>query len=193
MTQQAWWWSGAVAGTLACGLAVHPATLHAQPQPTRIELDAATLAARTDAARSIIPLLEDVKRRVNPGVQAQTGGGSPTSPFTGMPTTVFSVTIAKRPPVDPQVVQAMDRLLKWEPANRSAEYEAALFDRWFEELSAKASALGTQRGLVSCDAGCVARMMISLDETWGALERERAEVRDQVLLDTLTEAVKGRK
>ncbi|MCC7242046.1 MAG: penicillin acylase family protein [Acidobacteria bacterium] len=189
MTYQGWFRS-ATAVALAGGLLVAPAAPRARQQPTPIELDAATLAARTDAARAIIPLLGDVKRRVEPGVQAQTGTGSPTSPFTGTPTTVFSVTLSKRPPADPQVVQAMDRLLKWEPGNRSAEYEAALFDRWFERLSSRASAQGTQRGLVSCDAGCVARTMTSLDGTWGKTDAERAEARDEVLLETLAEAVK---
>lgn len=189
MTYRAWLRSASVA-MLAGGLSLATSVLVAQQQPAPIELDASTLAARTEAARAIIPLLEDVKRRIEPGIQAQMGAGSPTSPFTGTPTTVFSVTLSKRPPVDPQVVQAIDRLLKWEPGNRSAEYEAALFDRWFAELSEKASALGTQRGLVSCDAGCVARTMTALDETWGKTESQRAEVRDQVLLDTFTDAVK---
>jgi hypothetical protein len=189
MRQRTWSRSVAVAAILVCGLA--PSSPGAQQPPTRIELDAATLAARTDAARSIIPLLDDVKRRVESRTQAEVGGGAPPSPFTGRTSTVFSVTLSKRPPVAPQVVQAMDRLLKWEPGNRSAEYEATLFDRWFEQLSAKASALGTQRGIVACDAGCVARTMTALDETWGTAESERAEARDEALLEALTEAVKA--
>lgn len=191
MSERAWRWVAAVVAA-ACAIAVQAPLVRAQQPPTRIELDAATLAARTDAARAIIPLLEDVRRRADAGMQAQVGGGAPPSPFTGQPTTVFSVTLSRRKAVDPQVVSAMDRLLKWEPGNRSAEYEAALFDRWFDQLSAKASALGTQRGLVSCDAGCVARTMTSLDETWGR-ESGRAEARDEVLLETLAEAVKEKK
>jgi len=163
-------------------------SLHAQQPTTRIELDAATMAARTDAARAIIPLLHDVRERATSRMQVDTGGAPP-SPFTGTQTTLFSVTLGKRKPVDPQVVEAIDRLLKWEPGNRSATYEAALFDRWFDQLSARASSISTQRGQVSCDTACVARTMTALDETWGKAS-DRAETRDEVLLETLVEAVK---
>lgn len=191
MKQRAGFWT-MVAALVAGLVGLGPTAKAAQQQPQRIELDAATMAARTDAARAVIPLLGDIKERADAGVQAQVGGGAPPSPFTGQPTTVFSVTLSKRKPVDPQVVSAMERLLKWEPGNRSAEYESALFDRWFEQLSVRASAIATRQGLVSCDASCVTRTLTALDESWGKTERARAEARDEVLLETLTEAVKGK-
>jgi hypothetical protein len=48
------------------------ASVQAQ-QPKPIELDATTLAARTEAARSLVPLLEDVKKRATAPVNVQQG------------------------------------------------------------------------------------------------------------------------
>jgi hypothetical protein len=164
-----------------------------QQPPRPIELDAATLAARTEAARTLIPLLADVKEKAT--ARYQVGRGSvPDSPFAGTQTTAVAITIGKKNvPVDPQVVQAMDKLLGWEPGDRSAAEEAALFDAWLSQLSRRASAIATKRGQVSCDTDCVVKTMTSLDDGWGSAEKQRPDNRDQVLLETFTEAVKGKK
>jgi hypothetical protein len=185
------------AGLLAVtfGVLAFGAGLSAQSQqpPQPIELDATTLAARTEAARTLIPLLEDVKEKAT--ARYQVGRGSvPDSPFAGTQTTAVAITIGKKnTPVDPQVVQAMDRLLQWEPGDRSASEEAALFDAWLAQLSRRASTIATKRGQVSCDTDCVVKTMTSLDDGWGSAEKQRPENRDQVLLETFTEAVKGKK
>ena len=165
----------------------------AQPTPRAIELDAATLAARTEAARTLIPLLEDVREKAT--ARYQVGKGSvPDSPFAGTQTTAVAITIGRKStPVDSQVVQAMDKLLGWEPGDRSATEEAALFDEWLSQLSGRASAIATKRGQVSCDTECVVKTMVSLDDGWGSAEMQRPDNRDQVLLETFTEAVKKKK
>jgi hypothetical protein len=175
---------------IMCTVVLEPGlTRDATQQPRTIELDAETLAARTDAARSLIPLLEGVRRRTQSRVDVQRGT-VPDSPFAGTQTTLFAISLGKRSvAVDPQVVKAMDRLLAWEPGNRAAEVEAALFDEWLDWLTVKTSALATRKGLVLCDARCVTQTMTQLDETWGSSASERAEFRDQLLLDALTEAV----
>lgn len=159
-------------------------------QPKSIELDATTLAARTQAARSLVPLLEDVKKRATAPVNVQQGNPPP-SPFTGQQSTFLSFSISKRPPVDPRVVQAMDRLLKWTPGDRSDEAQARLFDEWLNQLSRKATGLKLQTSAVACDTQCVVETMTQLDDTWGDATRDRAEQRDGVLLDALNEAVKN--
>jgi hypothetical protein len=162
-------------------------------QPRTIELDAATLAARTEAARSLVPLLQDVKRRAESRVTVQPGGATADSPFAGTNTTLFAMTIGqKSTPVDPQVVQAMDRLLKWQPGDRTVP-EAALFDEWLNQLSRKATALSVQSSATACDTECVVSTMTRLNETWGESTRQRAEVRDQALLEAFTDAVKRTK
>lgn len=164
-----------------------------QQPPRTIELDAATMAAHTEAARTLIPLLEDVKEKAVARYQTEKGS-VPDSPFAGTQTTLFAVTVGKKnQPVDPQVVQAMERLLKWEPGNRSSTEDAALFDAWMAELSKRASAIATKRGVVSCDTGCVVKTVTSLDDAWGAAEKQRPDNRDQMLLETFTEAVKRKK
>lgn len=164
-----------------------------QQQPRPIELDAATLAARTEAARSLIPLLGDVKEKAQARYQVERGS-VPDSPFAGTQTTAVAITIGKKnAPTDPQVIKAMEQLLDWEPGDRSNTEQAALFDAWLAQLSRRASAIATKRGLVSCDTDCVVKTMTALDEGWGTAERQRPENRDQVLLDTFTDAVKGKK
>jgi len=172
-------------------LVASPAIAAPQQSPS-IELDATTLAERTQAARSLLPLLQDVKRRAESRTTVQTGGANNTSPFTGTNTTLFAVTIGqKNTPVDPQVVEALNRLVKWEPGDRTAA-EAALFDEWLNQLSRKATALTVQSS-AACDTNCVVATMTKLDETWGESARQRAETRDQALLEALTQAVKGTK
>jgi hypothetical protein len=165
----------------------------AQQQPQVIDLDAATVAAHTEAARDLIPLLEPVKEKAVSRYQVEKGS-VPDSPFTGTQTTVFAVTLGKKnQPVDPQVVQAMEKLLGWEPADRTATEEAALFDAWMAELSKRASAIATKRGIVACDTGCVVQTITALDDAWGKDARERSANRDQVLYETFVEAVKKRR
>ncbi len=172
--------------------AMLPPHVAAQQPPRPIELDAATIASRTEAARSLIPLLEDVKEKAE--ARYEVGKGSvPDSPFTGTQTTAVAITIGKKNnPPDPEVVRAMERLLQWEPGNRADAEQAALFDAWLAALSSRASSMATKRGLVSCDTGCVVEMMTQLDDRWGA-DKQRSDDRDQVLLDAFVEAVKQRK
>jgi len=40
-----------------------------------------------------------------------------------------------------------------------------------------------------CDVNCVVKRMTTLDETWGSSPRNRADVRDELLLDALKVAV----
>lgn len=164
-----------------------------QQPPRPIELDAATLAARTEAARELIPLLEEVKTKATQRYQVERGS-VPDSPFAGTQTTAVAITIGrKNQPPDPQVIKAMEQLLEWEPGDRSDIEQAALFDAWLAQLSRRASAIATKRGQVSCDTECVVKTMTALDDGWGSAERQRGENRDQVLLDTFTDAVKRKR
>jgi hypothetical protein len=167
----------------------------AAQQPGRpVELDAATVAMRADAARNLVPLLEDVKKRAVNRTQIQMGGGAPDSPFAGTQTTLLSMTVSKRDTVvDPQVIQAMDRLMKWQAGDRASSADAALFDAWLSELSSKATALSLQSSGGACDTDCVVRTMTQLNERWGESPRTRGELRDQALLEALTAAVKSTK
>ena len=87
----------------------------------------------------------------------------------------------------------MEHLLEWEPGDRTDVEQAALFDAWLAQLSRRASTIATKRGQVSCDTDCVVKTMTSLDDGWGSAEKQRPENRDQVLLETFTDAVKRKK
>jgi hypothetical protein len=146
----------------------------------------ATTAQRNDAARVLVPLLRDVRRRAQRPVEVRPGT-VPDSPFTGTQTTLFAFSVSKRSvPVDSRVVAAMDRLIAWQIDDPAAADTGHLFDQWLDALMQKNTGSVLIRGGGPCDLGCMTRRMANLDETWGADPRNRSESRDEVLLDALT-------
>jgi hypothetical protein len=157
--------------------------------PKPVEVTGRTPTERITAARSLVPLLEGVRRRATPGVGVKPGS-VPDSPFAGTQTTLFAFTVGRRSlKVDPEVVKAMDRLLSWKDGIPATDEDAALVDQWLDELSVKAMAVGTPSGLAVCDTSCVVDRMTKLDDRWSPNPRERAEFRDTMLLEALTVAV----
>jgi hypothetical protein len=176
--------AGAVA--LVTALALSPPASGQSPQ--QIDLAART-AARNEAARSLVPLLKDVRQRTRGGVSVQPGT-VPDSPFAGTQTTLFAYTVGKRSVrLDPKVVEAMDRLIAWKIGDAAAAADAELFDEWLDQLSIKAMAVGPPTGALVCDPACVVARMTKLDDTWGGSPRDRAGRRDELLLDALIAAV----
>jgi hypothetical protein len=179
---------GLGATLIAAAVGALSAGLWAQT-PKPIEVTGRTPAERITAGRSLVPLLEGVRRRTTPGVAVQPGS-VPDSPFAGTQTTLLAFSIGKRSvKVDPAVVTAMDRMLKWKDGIPASDDDAALLDEWLDELSIKAMTVGTPSGLAVCDTSCVVDRMTKLDDRWSPNPRERAELRDSVLLDALTAAV----
>jgi hypothetical protein len=172
---------------LAVASLAAPAPAPGQTPPITL---GATVAQRQEAARALVPLLKDVKAHAQTGPTVKPGT-VPDSPFTGTQTTLFAFTLSKRSvPVDPRVVSAMDRLLAWNISAPGHEDNAQLFDRWLVELQARSSGalrLQGQPGL--CDVNCVVARMTTLNETWGSSPRDRADVRDELLLEALRVAV----
>ena len=41
----------------------------------------------------------------------------------------------------------------------------------------------------TCDAACVVQRMTTLDESWGSSPKNRADVRDELLLDALATVI----
>jgi len=174
--------------TISTTLAVPPA--HAQPQTPAPQIAiGATVAQRQEAARALIPLLKDVRTHAQPGATTKPGT-VPNSPFTGTQTTLFAFTVSKRSvPVDLRVVTAMNQLLDWNIGASGNEHLAQLFDRWLIELEARSTGALRLTGGGLCDVNCVVKRMTTLDETWGSSPRNRADVRDELLLDALKVAV----
>ncbi|MFN8061540.1 MAG: penicillin acylase family protein [Vicinamibacterales bacterium] len=151
---------------------------------------AARTAARKDAARTLIPLLRHVRQRATAATEVRPGS-TPNSPFTGTQTSLFVFTVGKRSvPVDPAAVEAMDRLLRWKVGDPNATDDAALFDAWLDELALKSTAIGVGNDPATCDATCVVKRMATLDERWSPSPKNRAEARDEVLLDALVAAIR---
>lgn len=166
------------------------APLHgrAQTPPPQIVIGA-TVAQRQEAARALIPLLKDVRTHAQPGATLKPGT-VPNSPFAGTQTTLFAFTLSKRSvPVDLRVVTAMNRLLDWNIGASGRDDLAHLFDKWLIELEARSTGAMRLSGGGLCDVNCVVKRMTTLDETWGSSPRNRADVRDELLLDALKVAV----
>lgn len=177
---------------IAAALAV-PTLVAAQPAqntPPREQIAlGATTAQRNEAARVLVPLLKDVRRRAQAPVEVRPGT-VPDSPFAGTQTTLFAFSISQRSvPVDARVVAAMDRLIAWQIDDPAATDTGRLFDRWLGALMEKNTGALLIQGRGPCDLACMAQRMATLDESWGASPRGRAETRDQVLLDALTAVV----
>ncbi len=153
----------------------------------------ATVAQRHEAARALVPLLEDVKAHAEPAV-ALRPGSAPNSPFTGQPSTLFAFTLSKRSvAVDPRVVAAMDQLLTWDvgaSAPNGADENTRLFDKWLVELEARTSVALRLKGEAGlCDVNCVVSRLTTLNEAWGSSPKNRADVRDEMILEALKAAV----
>lgn len=174
--------------TLAIALAVALHTfVAAQSTPVRdpIALGAST-AQRNAAARVLLPLLRDVRTRAQRPVEVKPGT-VPDSPFAGTQTTLFAFTVSQRSaPVDARVVAAMDRLIAWQVDDPAASETGRLFDRWLGALMEKTTGAVLVQGRGPCDLACMTQRMTTLDESWGASPRGRADTRDAVLLDALT-------
>lgn len=149
----------------------------------------ATVQQRQEAARALVPLLRDVKRHARTGPTTRPGT-VPDSPFAGTQTTLFAFTVSKRSvPVDQRVVTAMNQLLDWNVGANGQEAIVQIFDRWLLELEARSSGAMRLTGGGLCDVSCVVTRMTTLDGAWGSSPRNRADVRDELLLDALTVAV----
>jgi hypothetical protein len=159
------------------------------PAPREQFAVGATTAQRNEAARSLVPLLRQVRQRAQAGVTVQPGT-VPNSPFTGTQTTLFAFTISQRSvPVDARVVVAMDRLIAWNINDPNTADIGRLFDQWLGELQVKNAGAVLMRGGPPCDVTCLTKRMTSLDESWGTSPKGRAEARDELLLDALTATV----
>jgi hypothetical protein len=185
------WFAIVVSAVLGAALSGPPTSAAAAPgQSVPPIVLGATLAQRQEAARALVPLLKDVKAHAQPGATLKPGT-VPDSPFAGTQTTLFAFTLSKRSvPVDPRVVTAMNRLLSWNIGAPAQEENAQLFDRWLIELEARSSgAMRLQGATGLCDVNCVVARMTTLNESWGSSPRNRADVRDELLLDALKVAV----
>lgn len=162
----------------------------AAPAPARDQIAlGATTAQRNEAARLLVPLLRDVRKRAQGGVTVKPGS-VPDSPFAGTQTILFAFSVSKRSvPVDRRVVAAMDTLAAWNIDDPTAEETGRLFDQWLAELMVKNAAMTALQGAGPCDVSCVARRMNTLDATWGATSHTRAEGRDEMLLEALAATV----
>lgn len=142
------------------------------------------------AARALVPLLKDVRARIEPRVVVEPGT-LPPSPITGRSSTLFAVRIGVRSrQVDQAVVQAMDRLLGRPPDQPLAAEDQALVARWLDALSVKVlGRLAAARLPTDCDQVCVVQRLTNPDSVFGATAREQRDARDDMLLEAFIEAV----
>lgn len=142
------------------------------------------------AARALVPLLKSVRQRLQPRLGVQPGS-LPPSPFTGTQTTVVAVRIGeKEVKVDPRVRSALDRLLAWNMQMSPQSADATLFDHWLDHVRIKAAAVPAPGSTaLECDTQCAIDRFTELGEAFGRSQKDREEMRDQLLLEALIDAV----
>ena len=142
--------------------------------------------------RTLVPLLEDVRKQVGPRVTVAPGT-LPPSPITGHSAALFAIRIGvDSVEVDERVVAAMDRLIEWQkqPKPLSSEDEA-IVGRWVEALHVKVAGRLLAKGVATsfCDDVCVAGYVRNAGTLFDGTEKQRREQQHRMLLDTLTDAV----
>jgi hypothetical protein len=142
------------------------------------------------AARALVPLLKSVRERLQPRLGIQPGT-LPPSPFTGRQSTVVAVRIGeKEVSVEPKVREALDRLLAWNQKMTPDSPDAILFDHWLDRVKIKATTVAPPGSTsIECDTQCAINRFTELGEAFGPSRKDREEMRDQLLLDALIDAV----
>ena len=146
----------------------------------------------TAAARSLVPLLKDVRKEFGPRVTVEPGT-LPPSPFTGRNSTLVAVRIGvTERHIDQKVVDAIDGLLRWNMRQPLSEADAQLVDRWLDALRtnvlAKLAAAGVRE---PCDEVCVVQRLTNPDGVFGDTRRLQQETRNDILLEAMIDAVEG--
>ncbi len=143
------------------------------------------------AARALVPLLKSVKRRLDSQWQLQQGS-LPNSPFTGRQSTIVALSLGKGPvKVDPEVTRGLNQLLAWKIGETAPDApEAVLFAHWLAQLGVRSAMVGDPAAAAeACDSACVVERFTTPDARSARTEREREELRDQILLEALAAAV----
>ena len=142
-------------------------------------------------ARTLAPLLADIRAELKRNVSV--GPGTlPPSPFTGRRAVIAAVRVGWRGvDVQPEVVEAMDRLLKWHKSKGALpEEDRPLVERWVEGLRVRVLArLAARQQATDCDDRCVGAHLTQPEALFQGSARQRREERDDVLLDTFSRAV----
>jgi hypothetical protein len=138
------------------------------------------------AARQLVPILRDVRRRLDPQLGVRPGT-LPPSPFTGRNSTLFAVTIGVRSmEVDEAVLKALDRLLAWDPDEPLAPRDRELVAAWLDELQVRVLSRMAAGGQgMRCEDPCVVQHLTRPGTMFGATPREQVETRDAIMLDAL--------
>lgn len=143
------------------------------------------------AARTLVPLLKGVRERLQPRVTVQPGT-LPPSPFTGQQSTVAAVQVGKTEvQVDEGVRQALDRLLAWNRQLEPETADATLFVYWLDRVRVKAASVRPPGSTsIECDTACAIERFTKPGEAFGDTRKSREDMRDQLLLEALIDAVK---
>jgi hypothetical protein len=143
-------------------------------------------------ARELIPLLKDVRQSIGsrPTIEP---GTLPPSPITGRNSTLIAFRVFGRSiEVAPSVVEAMDRLLRWNQQLPLKPADRALVEEWVQNLRVKVLGRLAARGKgIGCDDACLIGHLTRPAALFGSTRHEREEARDDLLLTALADAVKS--
>jgi hypothetical protein len=151
---------------------------------------AAAQPSPEEAARSLVPVLRDVRRSLEPRLTVERGA-LPPSPFTGRDSTLIAVRVGRRSvQVEPAVIEAMDRLLAWDRRQPLSARDRVLVEGWLDELRVKMlGRLAASGKAVDCDDVCMLRHLTEGGDLFGRTKAEQQETRNELLLTALAAAV----
>jgi hypothetical protein len=141
--------------------------------------------------RALAPVLKDARAHIPSRVTVEPAT-LPPSPITGRNSTLVAFRIGKKAmSLEQDVIDLIDRLLAWDSKQPLPQADRAVVMEWIESLRADISSrLSARGGGKSCDNDCLIANLTDPGSIFGASRNEQVETRNEVLLTTLSEAVR---
>ena len=142
--------------------------------------------------RALVPFLKDLRQTAQQPQLVVEPGTLPPSPITGRNSTLVAIRIGTRSvELDPKVVEVIDRLAAWDVREPLGAADQQIVGEWVDELRVALLARLAARGTgVGCDDECVVRHLTKPSTLLGETREEQVEMRNELLLNALIEAVK---
>lgn len=141
--------------------------------------------------RALAPILKDARAHI-PSRVAVEPATLPPSPITGRNSTLVAFSIGRKAmSLEQGVIDLIDRLLAWDSKQPLPAADRAVVVEWIEALRADVSGrMNAGGGGKSCDNDCLVGHLTAPGSIFGDSRDEQVETRNEVLLTTLSAAVR---
>lgn len=141
--------------------------------------------------RALAPVLKDARAHIPSRVTVEPAT-LPPSPITGRNSTLVAFSIGRKAmSLEQGVIDLIDRLLEWDSKQPLLPADRAVVVEWIEALRADVSGrMSAGGGGKSCDNDCLIAHLTEPDSIFGNSRDEQVATRNEVLLTTLSKAVR---